>query len=109
MIYREIISSLPWSEIQHQEISTEKWNLFMRMDELQRLVILSGIVAIRHCFMPSPQLPERRVRKYGSTLRTSYFFITKKFGQFFRLSYGVFAVKRVKPNSHAERTRHGTI
>ena len=36
----------------------------MRMDELQRLVILSGIVAIRHCFMPSPQLPERRVRFY---------------------------------------------
>ena len=82
----------------------------MRMDELQRLVILSGIVAIRHCFMPSPQLPERRVRKYGSTLRRYFlFFITKKFGQFFRLSYGVFAVKRVKPNSHAERTFHGTI
>ena len=83
MIYREIISSLPWSEIQHQEISTEKWNLFMRMDELQRLVILSGIVAIRHCFMPSPQLPERRVRKYGSTFRTSYFLSRKSLVNFF--------------------------
>ena len=83
MIYREIPSSLPWSEIQHQEISTEKWNLFMRMDELQRLVILSGIVAIRHCFMPSPQLPERRVRKYGSTLRTSYLLSRKSLVNFF--------------------------
>ena len=55
----------------------------MRMDELQRLVILSGIVAIRHCFMPSPQLPERRVRKYGSTLRTSYLLSRKSLVNFF--------------------------